>query len=69
MRRVLQQNPDKRHRCPSCHAVADEQHRSNRAVVTCCSCGAEFTRFPFIAWLLPKAGVVCTAHGPSPDPA
>lgn len=62
-------NDDKPHRCPSCHAVADPDRRCKWAVVTCCRCGVRFTRWPRIARLLPKAGVVCPEHRPTPtDP-
>lgn len=59
MSTVLPQNRDKPHRCPECHAITDPDRKSNRAVVACCRCGAEFTRHPRLARILPKLGEVC----------
>lgn len=53
-------NADKPHRCPECHAVAVPDGPSTWQVYTCCRCGELFTRWPLLAPLLPKAGVVCT---------
>lgn len=55
-------NDDKHHRCPRCHAITDPEHVSRWAVVTCCRCGTNFSRFPRLAWILPKRGVVCDQH-------
>lgn len=33
-----------------------------RAVVTCCKCSAQITRWPTLAPILPRLGVVCTGH-------
>lgn len=59
---VLRYNDDKPHRCPRCHAVADADQRCKREVVTCCTCGARFTRWPRFQRFLKEAGVVCTDH-------
>ncbi len=67
MTEVLGWNSDKPHRCPACHAVAVDMGRPSRwRVYTCCRCEALFTRWPGLAWLLPKAGVRCAEHRP-PD--
>lgn len=57
---IKKHNIDKPHRCPECNAITDERKASNWQVVTCCTCHAQFTRYPWLAFLLPKAGVVCS---------
>lgn len=56
-------NTDKKHRCPTCHAVAvsTEIPRATR-VYTCCRCATRFTRWPRLARLLSDAGVCCGEH-------
>ncbi|WP_327066813.1 hypothetical protein [Kitasatospora sp. NBC_01302] len=56
-------NPDKPHRCPNCHAIAISGHKSSSwRVYTCCRCATRFTRRPWLARLLPDAGVRCGEH-------
>ena len=60
---VARWNTDKKHRCPSCHAVTvDDRRPSWRETYDCCRCGTRFTRWPVLALLLPDRGVVCTEH-------
>ena len=59
MSAVLAWNADKPHRCPDCHTITDPERRARWQVVTCCHCGARFTRHPRLAHVLPEAGVVC----------
>lgn len=57
-------NSDKPHRCPQCHAVAVDMPLPCHSlwVYTCCGCGILFTRWPFLAKILPSAGVRCSYH-------
>lgn len=58
---------DKRHRCPSCWAVAiDDRVPSKREVYQCCRCGRRFCAFPWLARVLPFAGVACSEHRERP---
>lgn len=60
---VVRWNTDKKHRCPSCHAVTvDDQRPSWRETYDCCRCGTRFARWPVLSPLLPDRGVVCTEH-------
>lgn len=60
---VVRWNPDKPHRCPSCHAVAVDQERPRPTrVYTCCRCGVRFTRWPRLARVLRDVGVACSEH-------
>lgn len=61
MSRTARWNTDKRHRCPRCHAIAiDLERPRSLKVYTCCSCDGRFTRWPWLALILPKVGVVCS---------
>lgn len=60
--RPIEWNADKPHRCPNCHSVTDRNILSRWAVVTCCRCGARFTKYLKVARFLPKIGVVCPEH-------
>jgi len=63
MSKVLFWNYDKKHRCPSCHAVAIDMERPSKwKVYECCRCHARFARFPRLARVLPFAGVMCSEH-------
>lgn len=57
--RPLPSDTNKPHRCPACSTCTDNDHRSRWAVVTCCACGVQFTRYPAFHWVLPRVGVVC----------
>jgi hypothetical protein len=64
---VQRWNEDKRHRCPLCHAVAvDMGPARSWRVYECCRCAARFTRWPWLARLLPFAGVRCSEHAEVP---
>lgn len=63
MGKVIEWNTDKPHRCPSCHAIAnDTGERSSWVIYDCCQCPARFARWPRLRWFLRSAGVVCTEH-------
>ncbi|MEU8740536.1 hypothetical protein AB0K62_13535 [Streptomyces halstedii] len=56
-------NTDKPHRCPDCHAVAiDMEKPKSYRVYTCCRCGTRFTRWPILAFMLPRVGIRRTEH-------
>ncbi|MFJ3283332.1 hypothetical protein [Streptomyces halstedii] len=58
-------NTDKPHRCPDCHTVAiDMEKPKSYRVYTCCRCGTRFTRWPILAFMLPRVGIRCTEHAP-----
>lgn len=52
---VRRWNVDKPHRCPKCHAIPEQDGKTDRSswrVYRCCTCGTLFTRWPKIAWFL-----------------
>ncbi|MFJ1647996.1 hypothetical protein [Streptomyces sp. NPDC088258] len=58
-------NPDKPHRCPTCHAVTiDTEKPKSWRVYTCCQCATDFTRWPILALALPRVGIRCAEHRP-----
>ena len=59
---IVRASAEKPWRCPWCWTVADPSRRARWRVVECCGCGLMFTRYPLLARVLPKAGVVCPQH-------
>lgn len=60
-------NDDKKHRCPACHAIAVPEGPGSFSTYTCCRCGVGFARWPWLAWVLRRRGVVCPeSHGAGP---
>ncbi len=59
-RLVIPADIDKPHRCPDCWTVAveGEPFRWWR-VYRCCKCGTRFTRWPWLAPILPHVGLRC----------
>lgn len=74
MPKVFRWNTDKPHRCPQCHTVVvngtlshlrrprflSTYSASSWAVYECCRCKTRFTRWPWLAVLLPVRG--CNAE-------
>lgn len=65
---VARWNDDKPHRCPRCHAVAIDTGRLRPWLVySCCRCSARFARWPWLARVLPFAGIRCSEHRKASD--
>lgn len=59
---IVRYNSDKPHRCPTCHSVTDPHRKCMTAIVVCCACGQEFTRWPRFSPFLRYKGIVCPDH-------
>ncbi len=62
-RPVIAADIDKPRRCPVCRAVAVEGEPVRWwRVYRCCRCLTPFTRWPWLALILPRVGHRCECH-------